>query len=190
MRKFLFGLLVSTLFADVPCCSAAPGRCRPKTRSADQRRRTACPRRVATYVQSHPQLSAGRSCRTQALPIRTPGRPRTPIPFPACWLWSPVAHRCRTGLFYDVSYDRDVFDPTNTTCSGTPGNTIVFDETIDVYNAAGCFAGCHRSRPVAAGLDETAIVCRVCPHKPSQQHHLRSVKLRRTHGVGRQASRL
>ncbi|HEV2690425.1 MAG TPA: alkaline phosphatase family protein, partial [Bryobacteraceae bacterium] len=44
---------------------------------------------------------------------------------------SPISH----GLFYDVSYDRTLFDPTNTTCSGTPGNTIVFDESIDLYNS-------------------------------------------------------
>jgi len=45
---------------------------------------------------------------------------------------SPITH----GLFYDVSYDRSIFDPTNTTCAGTPGNMMVFDESIDVYNSA------------------------------------------------------
>jgi hypothetical protein len=40
-----------------------------------------------------------------------------------------------TGLFYDVSYDRTIFDPANTTCSGATGNMMVFDETIDLYNA-------------------------------------------------------
>ena len=45
---------------------------------------------------------------------------------------SPITH----GLFYDVSYDRSYFDPTNTTCSGTPGNNMVFDESIDLYNSA------------------------------------------------------
>jgi type I phosphodiesterase/nucleotide pyrophosphatase len=40
-----------------------------------------------------------------------------------------------TGLFYDVSYDRTIFDPTNITCSGAPGNMMVFDETIDRYDA-------------------------------------------------------
>ncbi len=40
-----------------------------------------------------------------------------------------------SGLFYDVSYDRTIFDPTNTSCSGGAGNTMVFDESIDVYNA-------------------------------------------------------
>jgi hypothetical protein len=43
---------------------------------------------------------------------------------------SPITH----GLFYDVSYDRTIFDPTNTTCSGnTGGNFMVFDESIDLY---------------------------------------------------------
>src|SRR5215472_8199685 len=46
---------------------------------------------------------------------------------------SPVSH----GLFYDVSYNRAIFDPTNATCQGQPGNMQVFDETIDVYNAQG-----------------------------------------------------
>ena len=44
---------------------------------------------------------------------------------------SPISH----GLFYDVSYDRTTFDPTNTTCSGNGGgNFMVFDESIDLYN--------------------------------------------------------
>jgi hypothetical protein len=43
---------------------------------------------------------------------------------------SPISH----GLFYDVSYNRAIFDPTNTTCSGQPGNMQVFDESIDKYS--------------------------------------------------------
>ncbi len=42
---------------------------------------------------------------------------------------SPISH----GLFYDVSYNRGIFDPANTTCSGQPGNMQVFDESIDRY---------------------------------------------------------
>ena len=45
---------------------------------------------------------------------------------------SPISH----GLFYDVSYDRTVFDPINTACAGPPGNNMVFDESIDLSNAA------------------------------------------------------
>ena len=43
---------------------------------------------------------------------------------------SPISH----GLFYDVSYDRTIFDPTNVTCSGPAGNFMVFDESIDLYS--------------------------------------------------------
>jgi type I phosphodiesterase/nucleotide pyrophosphatase len=43
---------------------------------------------------------------------------------------SPISH----GLFYDVSYNRGIFDPANTTCSGQPGNMQVFDESIDKYS--------------------------------------------------------
>ncbi len=42
---------------------------------------------------------------------------------------SPISH----GVFYDVSYNRGIFDPSNTTCSGQPGNMQVFDESIDKY---------------------------------------------------------
>ena len=40
------------------------------------------------------------------------------------------------GLFYDVSYDRTLFAPSDTTCSGTRGWNVVFDETtgIDAFN--------------------------------------------------------
>ncbi len=43
---------------------------------------------------------------------------------------SPISH----GLFYDVSYDRTLFDPSNVTCKGPAGNMMVFDESIDQYN--------------------------------------------------------
>jgi predicted AlkP superfamily pyrophosphatase or phosphodiesterase len=43
---------------------------------------------------------------------------------------SPVSH----GLFYDVSYNRGIYDPANTSCSGQPGNMQVFDESIDQYS--------------------------------------------------------
>ncbi len=42
---------------------------------------------------------------------------------------SPISH----GLFYDVSFNRSVFDPTNTSCQGQPGNMQVYDESIDQH---------------------------------------------------------
>ncbi|WP_261535204.1 alkaline phosphatase family protein [Burkholderia multivorans] len=40
------------------------------------------------------------------------------------------------GLFYDVSYDRNLYAPSDTTCSGKQGWNVVFDETtgIDAQN--------------------------------------------------------
>lgn len=40
------------------------------------------------------------------------------------------------GLFYDVSYDRTLFAPSDTICTGTRGWNVVFDETtgIDAFN--------------------------------------------------------
>ena len=36
------------------------------------------------------------------------------------------------GLFYDVSYDRTLYAPTDTTCSGKQGWNVVFDETTGI----------------------------------------------------------
>jgi hypothetical protein len=42
-----------------------------------------------------------------------------------------------TGVFYDVSYDRMLFDPSNTHCTGVPGAVTAFDESIDLIDATG-----------------------------------------------------
>jgi predicted AlkP superfamily pyrophosphatase or phosphodiesterase len=42
-----------------------------------------------------------------------------------------------TGVFYDVSYDRTLFDPSNTHCNGARGAVTVFDESIDLIDATG-----------------------------------------------------
>ena len=41
----------------------------------------------------------------------------------------PISH----GVFYDFSYNRSFFDPTNVNCTGGPGAPQVFDESIDLY---------------------------------------------------------
>jgi hypothetical protein len=90
---------------------------------------------VARFVESHPHSALAELSRHGV----TYSNARTPAnsdSFPGLLALvtggSPITH----GLFYDVSYDRSIFDPTNTTCSGKPGNTMVFDESIDVYNSA------------------------------------------------------
>ena len=91
---------------------------------------------VARYVESHPGSALARLAQHGV----TYSNARTPAnsdSFPGLLALvtggSPVSH----GLFYDVSYDRTLFAPDNTSCSGPAGNMIVYDESIDNYNASG-----------------------------------------------------
>jgi hypothetical protein len=91
---------------------------------------------VANYVAAHPN-SALAELSSHGITFSNARTPANSDSFPGLLAQitggSPVSH----GLFYDVSYNRTIFDPTNTSCQGTPGNMQVFDETIDVYNAQG-----------------------------------------------------
>lgn len=87
---------------------------------------------VARYVQANPKSALAELSRHGV----TYSNARTPSlsdSFPGLLALvtggSPNSH----GMFYDVSYDRAIFDPTNTTCTGAPGNMMVFDESIDLY---------------------------------------------------------
>src|SRR6266436_1645936 len=73
---------------------------------------------------------------------------------------SPLSH----GLFYDVSYDRALFDPSNTTCTGKPGNTMVFDESIDVYNSANLSLNIIDPKKLPRRLDAEGNCVLVYPH--------------------------
>ncbi len=88
---------------------------------------------VANYVSQNPQ-SALAELSSHGITYSNARTPSNSDSFPGLLALitggSPVSH----GLFYDVSYDRTVFDPTNVTCSGPAGNFMVFDESIDVYN--------------------------------------------------------
>jgi hypothetical protein len=42
-----------------------------------------------------------------------------------------------TGLFYDVSYDRTLYAPTDVTCTGTQGWQVIFDETTGIDSMNG-----------------------------------------------------
>src|SRR5207244_10156623 len=89
---------------------------------------------VANYVQSHLHSALAELSRHGV----TYSNARTPADsdsFPGLIALVTGGSPITTGLFYDVSYDRAIFDPTNPTCSGGAGNTMVFDETIDVYNS-------------------------------------------------------
>src|ERR1700686_5455506 len=90
---------------------------------------------VARFVDAHPNSALAELSRHGV----TYSNARTPAnsdSFPGLLALvtggSPISH----GLFYDVSYDRTIFDPTNVTCKGPAGNMMVFDESIDQYNSS------------------------------------------------------
>jgi Type I phosphodiesterase / nucleotide pyrophosphatase len=89
---------------------------------------------VERYVESHPN-SALAELAGHGVTYSFARTPANSDSFPGLLALvtggSPISH----GLFYDVSYDRTIFDPTNTTCAGSAGNTMVFDESIDQYTA-------------------------------------------------------
>lgn len=87
---------------------------------------------VANYVQNNPS-SALAELSSHGITYSNARTPANSDSFPGLLALvtggSPVSH----GLFYDVSYDRTIFDPTNVTCSGPAGNMMVYDESIDLY---------------------------------------------------------
>jgi hypothetical protein len=91
---------------------------------------------VARYVESHPGSALARLAQHGVTysDARTPANSDS---FPGVLALvtggSPLSH----GFFYDVSYDRTLFAPDNTSCSGPAGNMMVYDESIDNYSAAG-----------------------------------------------------
>jgi len=88
---------------------------------------------VANYVHNNPG-SALAELSSHGITYTNARTPQNSDSFPGLLALitggSPLSH----GLFYDASYDRTVFDPTNVTCSGAAGNFMVFDESIDLYN--------------------------------------------------------
>src|ERR1700681_2423421 len=85
---------------------------------------------VARYVEAHPN-SAMAELSSHGITYSNARTPSLSDSFPGLLALvtggAPVSH----GLFYDVSYDRTLFDPSNTTCQGGAGNMMVFDESID-----------------------------------------------------------
>jgi Type I phosphodiesterase / nucleotide pyrophosphatase len=88
---------------------------------------------VANYVAAHPG-SALAELSNHGVTFTNARTPALSDSFPGLLALvtggSPISH----GLFYDVSYNRSIYDPTNPTCSGGAGNMQVFDESIDKYS--------------------------------------------------------
>jgi len=88
---------------------------------------------VANYVSKNPQ-SALAELSSHGITYSNARTPSNSDSFPGLLALVTGGSPVTTGLFYDVSYDRTIFDPTNVTCSGPAGNLMVFDESIDLYN--------------------------------------------------------
>ena len=89
---------------------------------------------VSKYIATHPH-SALAELASHGTTYSGANTPQNSDSFPGLLALVTGGSPLTGGLFYDVSYDRTIYDPTNTTCSGTAGNTMVFDESIDKYNA-------------------------------------------------------
>jgi predicted AlkP superfamily pyrophosphatase or phosphodiesterase len=118
---------------------------------------------VARYVESHPKSALAELSR-HGVTYTNARTPANSDSFPGLLALvtggSPLSH----GLFYDVSYDRALFGPTNTTCSGKPGNTMVFDESIDVYNSANVSLNIIDPKKLPRRLDSEGNCVLVYPH--------------------------
>jgi hypothetical protein len=89
---------------------------------------------VSNYVAAHPD-SAMAELSKHGITYSNARTPANSDSFPGLLALLTGGSPNSIGLFYDVSYNRSIFDPTNIACSGKPGNTQVFDESIDVYDA-------------------------------------------------------
>src|ERR1700676_5534321 len=86
---------------------------------------------VARYVEGHPNSALAELSR-HGITYSNARTPANSDSFPGLLALvtggSPISH----GLFYDLSYDRTLFDPTNVTCKAPAGNMMVFDESVDL----------------------------------------------------------
>jgi hypothetical protein len=119
---------------------------------------------VSNYVAAHPN-SAMAELAGHGVTYSNARTPANSDSFPGLLALvtggSPISH----GLFYDVSFNRGIFDPTNTTCSGQPGNMQVFDESIDKYSGSPAVS-LNVIDPTALPnhLDENGKCVRLFPH--------------------------
>ncbi len=88
---------------------------------------------VARYVEQHPNSALAQLSR-HGITYSNARTPANSDSFPGLLALVSGGSPVTSGLFYDVSYDRTFFDPTNTTCSGGAGNVMIFDESIDRYS--------------------------------------------------------
>src|SRR5262249_53834597 len=118
---------------------------------------------VSLYVGSHPG-SALAELTSHGVTYSNASTPAHTDSFPGLLALvtggSPVSH----GVFYDVSYDRSLFDPSNTRCAGPAGSMIVFDESIDKYSPGNVSLDVIDPARLPRGLNERGACEPVFPH--------------------------
>ena len=121
---------------------------------------------VANYVAAHPD-SALAALSSHGITYSNARTPANSDSFPGLLALvtggSPISH----GLFYDVSYNRGIFDPTNTSCTPPAGNMQVFDESIDQYSGTPPPLSLDKINVAALPnhLDENGNCVRLFPHQ-------------------------
>ena len=118
---------------------------------------------VSRYVESHPHSALAELSR-HGVTYTNARTPANSDSFPGLLALVTGGAPITPGLFYDVSYDRALFDPTNTTCTGKAGNMMVFDESIDVYNAANVSLNVIDPTKLPNRLNGQGNCVRVYPH--------------------------
>ncbi len=119
---------------------------------------------VAHFVATHPQSAMAELSR-HGITYSNARTPANSDSFPGLLALvtggSPISH----GMFYDVSYDRTIFDPTNTKCAGSPGNMMVFDESIDLYTSGNVSLDVIDPNQLPRHLDQSGHCVPLFPHE-------------------------
>jgi predicted AlkP superfamily pyrophosphatase or phosphodiesterase len=118
---------------------------------------------VTRYITSHPQ-SALAELSSHGTTYTDANTPQNSDSFPGLLALVTGGSPVTSGLFYDVSYDRTIFDPTNTTCTGGAGNMMVFDESIDKYNAQNVSLNVIDPAKLPRHIDEHGNCVALWPH--------------------------
>jgi hypothetical protein len=118
---------------------------------------------VARYVESHPNSAMAELSR-HGITYSNARTPANSDSFPGLLALvtggSPVSH----GLFYDVSYDRTLFDPSNVTCQGPAGNAMILDESIDRYSGGNVSLNVIDPAKLPRGRNESGQCVAMYPH--------------------------
>jgi hypothetical protein len=166
MRRFVAGLLCA-----VPLALSTPARAWSHEQGGDARARHGLLLSIdglhsldlARFTASHPG-SALAALVHHGVSYSNARTPANSDSFPGLLALvtggSPVSH----GVFYDVSYDRKLFDPSNATCTGPAGNMMVFDESIDRYDASHVSLDAIDPTKLPRRLDRAGRCVPVFPH--------------------------